>query len=91
LFSDPKGSRASCTRGANSPAWLLLFLKLRRPCCGPGACSRVLPPEKIVSERRDIESECMPCASAVMVDLTGGRRSVGSRECRPRESDVLWS
>jgi hypothetical protein len=78
LFSAPTGSRANCTRGARSPPWLLLFLMFFRPFFSPPVCSRVLLPENMVSERRDMESECTPCATTVMADLTGGRENVGS-------------
>jgi hypothetical protein len=66
-------------RGARSPPWLLLFRMLLTPCFFSPMCSRVLPPEKMVSVRSVMESECKPCATAVMVDVTGGRGRVGSR------------
>ena len=68
----PTGFLTSWARGLRNPAWLWLFLRVCRPCRPPLACSRELPPERMVSDNSDMERRCTPCADAAKPEVAGG-------------------
>lgn len=81
----------------------MVFLMDRGPLCTlgedrPEVCSRVLPPAKMVSERRDMERECSPCATVkgggdararARGGGGGGERAKWSRSCTGEVDDGL--
>lgn len=71
---DCTGLRTSFVSGERNPPWLLLFLMTLLPFFWfPVMCSRVLPPDRTVSDRRDIDM-CTPCARAM--DAGGSGRAL---------------
>jgi len=69
----PTGCLTRCARGLRNPAWLWLFLRALGPLRPPRTCSRELAPEKMVSDKSDMERRCTPCADAAKPELARER------------------